>query len=96
MILNDFTDSLLSHEMFCKNLSWSCLCLLRSTGMNTQYMNQAVGGHYQTQTGVAMDMSAYHNNSNMPPVSYAVSAPPPQAPPPPQQQQPAYYQQPLL
>ncbi|CAJ1079122.1 signal transducing adapter molecule 2 [Xyrichtys novacula] len=64
-----------------------------STGMNTQYMNQAAGAPYPPQAGVAMDMSAYHN-STMPPVSYPVSAPPHQAPQ--QQQQAAYYQQPLL
>ncbi|XP_041662813.1 signal transducing adapter molecule 2 [Cheilinus undulatus] len=63
-----------------------------SSGMNAQYMNQAAGAPYAPQAGVAMDMSAYHN-SNMPPVSYPVSAPPHQ---PPQQQQAAYYQQPLL
>lgn len=63
-----------------------------SSGMNTQYMNQAAGAHYPAQAGVAMDMSTYHNSS-MPPVSYPVAAPPHQAP---QQQQAAYYQQPLL
>ncbi|XP_075887089.1 signal transducing adapter molecule 2 isoform X2 [Nelusetta ayraudi] len=68
-----------------------------STGMNSQYMNQAVGAHYPNQAGMVMDMSAYHN-STMPPVSYPPpQAPaPPQQPPPPQQQPAAYYQQPLL
>lgn len=66
--------------------------------MNSQYMTQAPGAPYPGQGGVAMDMSAYHNAANMPPVSYPVAAPPHQAvPPPPQQQQAAaYYQQPLL
>ncbi|XP_041857720.1 signal transducing adapter molecule 2 [Melanotaenia boesemani] len=63
-----------------------------SSGMNSQYMNQAAGAPYAHQAGVAMDMSAYHN-SGMPPVSYPVAPPPHQAP---QQQQAAYYQQPLL
>ncbi|XP_017276680.1 signal transducing adapter molecule 2 [Kryptolebias marmoratus] len=66
-----------------------------SAGINSQYMNQAAGVPYPPQAGVAMDMSAYHN-SNMPPVSYPVSAPPHQAPPQPQQQPAVYYQQPLL
>nr|XP_020504829.1 signal transducing adapter molecule 2 isoform X2 [Labrus bergylta] len=67
------------------------------SGMNAQYMNQAAGAPYAPQAGVAMDMSAYHN-SNMPPVSYPVSAPPLQAPQQQQQQQQqaVYYQQPLL
>ncbi|GLD71501.1 signal transducing adapter molecule 2 [Lates japonicus] len=63
-----------------------------SSGMNTQYMNQAAGASYPPQAGVAMDMSTYHNSS-MPPVSYPMAAPPHQAP---QQQQASYYQQPLL
>ncbi|XP_005814101.1 signal transducing adapter molecule 2 [Xiphophorus maculatus] len=69
-----------------------------SSGMNSQYMTQAPGAPYPGQGGVAMDMSAYHNAANMPPVSYPVAAPPHHAvPPPPQQQQAAaYYQQPLL
>ncbi|XP_026151468.1 signal transducing adapter molecule 2 [Mastacembelus armatus] len=64
-----------------------------SSGMNAQYMNQAAGAPYPNQTGVAMDMSTYHNHPNMPHVSYPVAAPPHQVP---QQQQGAYYQQPLL
>uniref|UniRef100_A0A7N6FC76 Signal transducing adaptor molecule (SH3 domain and ITAM motif) 2 n=1 Tax=Anabas testudineus TaxID=64144 RepID=A0A7N6FC76_ANATE len=63
-----------------------------SAAMNAQYMNPSAGAPYPPQTGVAMDMSTYHN-SNMPPVSYPVAAPPHQAP---QQQQAVYYQQPLL
>nr|XP_019956210.1 PREDICTED: signal transducing adapter molecule 2 [Paralichthys olivaceus] len=63
-----------------------------SSGMNTQYMNQAAGASYPPQGGVAMDISTYHN-SGMPPVSYPVAPPLHQAPPPPQQ---TYYQQPLL
>uniref|UniRef100_A0A3Q3IG12 Signal transducing adaptor molecule (SH3 domain and ITAM motif) 2 n=1 Tax=Monopterus albus TaxID=43700 RepID=A0A3Q3IG12_MONAL len=65
--------------------------LLPSSGMNAQYMNQAAGAPYPPQSGVAMDMSAYHSSS-VPPGSYPVAAPPHQAP----QQQAAYYQQPLL
>nr|XP_020479644.1 signal transducing adapter molecule 2 isoform X2 [Monopterus albus] len=61
------------------------------SGMNAQYMNQAAGAPYPPQSGVAMDMSAYHSSS-VPPGSYPVAAPPHQAP----QQQAAYYQQPLL
>ncbi|KAM6934252.1 signal transducing adapter molecule 2 [Xenentodon cancila] len=64
-----------------------------SSGMNSQYMNQAAGAPYAPQVGVAMDMSAYQN-STMPPVSFPVAAPPHQAPH--QQQQATYYQQPLL
>ncbi|KAM9850673.1 signal transducing adapter molecule 2 [Aulostomus maculatus] len=63
-----------------------------SSGINTQYMNQAAGVPYPAQVGVAMDMSTYHNSS-VTPVSYPVAAPSHQAP---QQQQAAYYQQPLL
>ncbi|PWA28450.1 hypothetical protein CCH79_00015924 [Gambusia affinis] len=65
-----------------------------SSGMNSQYMTQAPGAPYPAQ---AMDMSAYHNAANMPPVSYPVAAPPHQAAPSQQHQQAAaYYQQPLL
>uniref|UniRef100_A0A3B5R635 Signal transducing adaptor molecule (SH3 domain and ITAM motif) 2 n=1 Tax=Xiphophorus maculatus TaxID=8083 RepID=A0A3B5R635_XIPMA len=93
-----FNVSPISHSSLTLVAKKLCVCFLRSSGMNSQYMTQAPGAPYPGQGGVAMDMSAYHNAANMPPVSYPVAAPPHHAvPPPPQQQQAAaYYQQPLL
>ncbi|KAJ0005986.1 hypothetical protein NQD34_015880 [Periophthalmus magnuspinnatus] len=61
------------------------------------YMSSAMNPQYMTQAPFApqnMDMSNYHHNPQMPPVSYPMAPPPLQTPP--QQQQAAYYQQPLL
>ncbi|XP_008326175.1 signal transducing adapter molecule 2 isoform X3 [Cynoglossus semilaevis] len=73
-----------------------------SSGINTQYMNQAAGASYPAQGGVAIDMATYHN-ATIPSMTYPGAAPLHQAPQhqqqhqqQQQQQQAAYYPQPLL